>query len=342
MAVFSGVGRSSNVSFLGVRSVGVLRFEVTPSDLANTRFAVSPLFELTCLLRTLSGRSSATVLPAAWRAQLRPAFARLRRDTALDTVLALQQPRRGAQFIAPPPASLAQTIDDDLAAVRATPLALVRREFAEYGLPVPSRAVLGRVADTLDAAWRELVAPHWPQLRAICERDVVRRAGDLGRGGWAAALDGLHPAVRWCDGGIEIARLRGGTVPDGTTVPAGGTGLTLVPSVFVWPRIAAHYDDPWPRAIVYPARGSAALLEPARHRPPDALAALLGRTRAALLAALAEPASTTQLAHGNDLTVGAVGDHLAVLLNAGLVDRARTGRSVLYRRTPLGDALTGD
>jgi DNA-binding transcriptional ArsR family regulator len=315
----------------------VLRFEVTPSDLANTRFAVSPLFELTCLLRTLSGRSSAGLLPAPWRADLRPAFGRLRRDTALDAVLALQQPGRGAQFIVPPPTSLAQTVDEDLAAVRATPLAIARREFARYGLPVAgSRGVVLDIAAALEAAWHELVAPHWPQLRAICERDVVHRAGELGRGGWAAALDGLHPAVRWRADGIEIARMRGGSVP------VGGTGLTLVPSVFVWPRIAAHYEDPWPKAIVYPARGSAALLEPARHRPPEALAALLGRTRAALLAALAEPASTTQLARGNGVTVGAVGDHLAVLLNAGLVDRARHGRSVLYRRTPLGDALAGD
>jgi DNA-binding transcriptional ArsR family regulator len=57
--------------------------------------------------------------------------------------------------------------------------------------------------------------------------------------------------------------------------------------------------------------------------------------------ALAEPASTTQLARGNGLAVGALGDHLAVLRDAGLVDRARSGRSVLYRRTPLGDALAG-
>ena len=318
----------------------MLRFEVTPSDLAKTRFAVSPLFELTCLLRTLAGRSSAGILPAAWRAHLRPAFARLRRDTALgpafNTVLALQQPRRGAQFIVPPPASLAQTVDDDLAAVRATPPAIARREFAQYGLPAPGPRLLGLIADALEAAWHELVAPHWPQLRAICERDVVHRAGELGRGGWAAALDGLHDAVRWRADGIEIARFTGGSVP------VGGAGLTLVPSVFVWPRLAAHHEDPWPKAIVYPARGSAALLEPARHRPPEALAALLGRTRAALLAALAEPASTTQLARGNAMTVGAVGDHLAVLLTAGLVDRARHGRSVLYRRTPLGDALAGD
>ncbi|MDR3084504.1 MAG: helix-turn-helix domain-containing protein [Streptomyces sp.] len=65
----------------------------------------------------------------------------------------------------------------------------------------------------------------------------------------------------------------------------------------------------------------------------------MGRTRALLLLELAAPASTTQLARSLDLAPGAVGDHLTVLRRAGLLDRARTGRSVLYRRTALGDAL---
>ena len=60
-----------------------------------------------------------------------------------------------------------------------------------------------------------------------------------------------------------------------------------------------------------------------------------------MLYALADPASTTQLARSLRLAAGAVGDHLAVLLRAGLVDRGRSGRSVVYRRTPLGDALAG-
>jgi len=324
----------------------VLRFEVEPQDLLATRFAISPLFELNCLLRALSGRGSRNPLPPALRARLRPRFAVLRRDSALDAVLALLLPREGANFIAPAPTSMAQTIDDDLAAVRATPSSVARAEIARFVERQPQldarerallgeRAVVARIADTLGRAWFDLGAPDWPQLRAVCELDVVHRAGELGRGGWAAALAGLHDAVRWNAGGIEIARMTGGTVA------VGGAGLTLVPSVFVWPGLAAHYDDRWPKAIVYPARGTAALLEPARNRPPGALVALVGRSRAALLTALAEPASTTQLARSQQMAVGAVGDHLAVLRDAKLVDRARSGRSVLYRRTPLGDALAG-
>lgn len=334
-------------SFVVGRNVGrVLRFTVGAEDLLRSRFALSPIFELHNLLRMLSGMDNRR-LPASWTARLTPRFHRLRRDTDLDAVLALSTPRHGATFCSPPPQGLTQTIEADLAAVRAVPRAEATAEIAYYldrrpDVATATRGVLtgpdavDRIAGALATAWAELLAPDWPQLRAICERDVVHRAAELGRAGWAAALTGLHRRLRWRDGGIDILRM------SGSQVPLGGEGLLLVPSVFIWPGCAAHADEPWPKAIIYPARGAAALLQPAARTTPAALANLLGRSRARLLIALAEPASTSQLAHGLGFAVGAVGDHLAVLRRAGLVDRARAGRSVLYRRTPLGDALAGD
>jgi DNA-binding transcriptional ArsR family regulator len=180
-----------------------------------------------------------------------------------------------------------------------------------------------------------LVAADWPHLRVICERDVLHRSSQLTRAGWAAALSGLHPRVRWHKNGIEISKL---SYPE--PIPLGGAGVLLVPSVFVWPDVAIYIEDPWPRAIVYPARGIASLWE----RPasaPRALSDLLGQSRALLLLALAEPASTTQLAQLTKLVPGSVNDHLRVLHRAGLLTSARAGRSVLYRRTPLGDVVAG-
>jgi DNA-binding transcriptional ArsR family regulator len=321
----------------------MLRFVVGAEDLVQTRFALSPIFELQHLIRALAGPHRQGV-PEAWLARLRPRFAPLRAEPAIDAMLTLHLPRSGATFLAPPPQRHGQTIEDDLAALRAAPLTDVLAEIDFYlrrrrDVEERTRAVLtapdvlDRLATVLAKAWIELLADDWPRLRLLCERDIVHRAGELGRAGWAAALSGLHPKVRWRDGGIDLLG-RAGPV----TVLA-GAGLLLVPSVFVWPEIAVFADEPWPKAIVYPARGVATLLEHGPPEAPEPLSALLGRSRAQLLVTLADPASTSQLARAFGMATGAVGDHLAVLHRAGLVERARSGRSVLYRRTALGDAL---
>jgi hypothetical protein len=50
-----------------------------------------------------------------------------------------------------------------------------------------------------------------------------------------------------------------------------------VPSVFVWPRLALTLDPPWPPALIYPARGVAALWE----KPGPGSSGALGRLLAA-------------------------------------------------------------
>ncbi|MDI9835035.1 winged helix-turn-helix domain-containing protein [Streptomyces sp. KAU_LT] len=321
----------------------MLRFEVSVEDLLRSRFALSPAMDFCLLLRSLSGLNQP--LPPVWAARLKPPFERLRRETELGAVLALQTARGAPDFVAPAPRGLNQTWADDLATIRATPLEVARRDIATSATALAARdprvrAVLdsadavSRIAEAMDRAWHELLAPDWPQLRAICERDVVHRVGVIGEHGWATAIESLHPSIAWRAGGFEI-----GSFPSAGSVRLVGDGLLLIPSVFVG-NIAAHLDDPWPRTLVYAARGTAALWgDQAAGPQPDALTALVGRARARLLLALDAPASTSHLARSLAMAPGAVGDHLAILRGAGLLVRARSGRSVLYRRTPLGEAL---
>ncbi len=323
----------------------VIRLPVGPDDLAQSRFAISPLWELVHAMRALGGHDNRGGPAQPWIDRARDRFRELRRTADVDAVLGLQPPGYGVDFLLPPPSSVQTTVEDLLQVVRATPLHQARleiaRALAQGPPPTPRvRAVLERddvtayLAEVMARAWDLLLAPDWPQLRAILERDVVHRAGRLARDGWAAALADVHPQVRYADGCIEIpARV------DEGDVDLAGRGLLLVPSVFVWPNVAYGFDPPWPPALIYPARGVAALWSREPAGAPGGLARLLGPTRAAILTALDEPASTTQLVAALHLSVGGVGDHLAALRDAGVVSRARTGRSVLYTRTSVGDAL---
>ncbi|MEU4640566.1 helix-turn-helix domain-containing protein [Micromonospora sp. NPDC023814] len=328
-----------------------MRIEVTPADVAASRYAISPLGEAVAALRLCAGQNPASVL-APWVARARPGYQRLRRELpAVGALLALL--RRGgynADFIQPPPDGTGRDFAEELAVVRATPLAQARDELARNlagprGTPpayarriYDSPHVVDLLADAIEAAWATLVEPDWPRLRAVLERDLLHRAGRLLAYGWGAAVADLDPRLRWAPGGavgaIEVAD------GDPGVRRLDGRGLLFVPTVFG--TMITYVDPPWPFAVVYRASGVAELLgSPDPGRPEDALDRLVGQGRAAVLRALAAPATTSQLAAQLGASLGGVGGHLAVLRDAGLVARARTGRTVLYRRTPLGEALAG-
>jgi DNA-binding transcriptional ArsR family regulator len=326
-----------------------LRMEVRREDLTTSRFAVSPLWELTHALRLLWEAPSQPGDPVLrpWLMRVRDRYRELTRQADIEVIQALNPPGWGTDFLARVPVDLSTTIWDLLDEVRSTPAEQVRLEVAEAMRRQPpmdprirrilaSDRIAEYAADVLAAAWRALLEPEWRTLRAILERDVVYRAGQLTSRGWAAALSGLHPDLSWHRGRIELCRWS--TDED---VELGGRGLLFIPSVFVWPRLALTLDPPWPPALIYPARGVAALWqEPGAPRGgTGALGRLIGSSRAAVLLALEEPASTSQLAATLGQSLGGIGDHLAVLRAAGLITRARSGRSVLYRRTAVGDAL---
>jgi DNA-binding transcriptional ArsR family regulator len=96
---------------------------------------------------------------------------------------------------------------------------------------------------------------------------------------------------------------------------------------------------PYQPTIIYPARGVGTLWETGRSPSAEAPGALVGRTRAQLLAALDAPRTTSGLGRQFQVTPAAVSQHLAVLHANGLVSRSRLDGSVLYRRTLRGDDL---
>ncbi|MFC4910821.1 ArsR/SmtB family transcription factor [Actinomadura gamaensis] len=319
--------------------------EVGPGDVTASRFAVSPLAEVTSALGVLSGRHELGPLEP-WVRRARPTFRALMDDPSVRALAFLR--RRGgymADFVTPPPERVHVTLEEQLAQVRATPLALARHELAQNraGLPAPDRAVrtvldsddvVDLLANGLARAFGALIEPDWPTIRTIFERDLLYRAGRLAVYGWAEALAGLSPRVHWhpseTGGAIELAGL------EGPRTSLNGAGLLFQPSVFA--GLGYSTEPPWRNTLLYRARGVAALW--LRDAPPnDGLPKLIGRTRADVLRALDEPTTTTRLSALLGMSLGNVGDHLAVLRDCGLVARDRYGRAVLYRRTELGEAL---
>jgi DNA-binding transcriptional ArsR family regulator len=196
--------------------------------------------------------------------------------------------------------------------------------------PAATRELL---AGLLERCWQLLIAPHWARLRDLLDADMRYRAQTLADHGLERVLDDLHSRARWTGRALVIAQ------PQTRRHHLAGAGLLLVPSVFLWPDLVTILDPPARPALFYPARGIAELWLPAATAHSGALARLLGKTRAALLESLAEPASTHTLARRHELAPSTVSEHLTALYGARLVTRRRHRHTVIYQQTPLGAEL---
>ena len=78
---------------------------------------------------------------------------------------------------------------------------------------------------------------------------------------------------------------------------------------------------------------------PGRVARGEALAALVGRNRAAVLQSIADGCTTTELAHRVGISLAAASQHASVLRGASLIATRRQGGAVLHVLTPLGAEL---
>jgi DNA-binding transcriptional ArsR family regulator len=171
-------------------------------------------------------------------------------------------------------------------------------------------------------------------MLTLLHGDVLYRARRLTEGGTNLLFADFDPQVSWDSDTLYVVNEY-----FTRSVRLEGRGLLLVPSVFVWPRVFAKLDWPWQPTLRYPPRGVARLWERDGARPPEALAAVLGRSRTMLLTELDTPASTTDLVRRTGLSAGGVSQHLTALRSAGLVSAHRIGRFVLYARTTIAESL---
>ncbi|MFC7258844.1 ArsR/SmtB family transcription factor [Streptomyces lutosisoli] len=318
------------------------------SDLAQTRFAVSPMWEVGTSFKLLAS-GSAHPVHRPWAEQVRPRVAAAGLDRGW---LAELIPLSGyvPDFLNPAPAGPSPTLAEELAGIRAAPADRIRQDLdrlreeqgrlgprskALYADPEarPGRS-LDRLTEEIETYWELALAPYWARIRTVLDADVFHRARQVAEHGTARLFNELHTSLTWDDNALRLAR-RQRPLTRGTA----GAGLLLIPSAFTGPGPLTRVTPPQPPQLAYPARGIGALWTPRPTTGTAALAAVLGRSRTLLLTELDTPASTTELAHRTGLAPSGVSQNLTALRTAGLVTAHRAGRSVLYARTSAAETV---
>jgi DNA-binding transcriptional ArsR family regulator len=333
----------------------VLRILFSSEDLARTRVAPAPdpVWELVLSLHLLQDRGrvakagGGVAAIGGWRRGVQDALRRDGRLATMQLLFRLNPPHSYFPDFLTPWESL-YGLDAGLEALRATPRAQLRGDLSLLAeqRSLPARAaglargepdVLRHLTDSMAEYGQVAIDPYRAWLQASVDADRAGRAKAFLDGGTDGLLASLRPTARW-DG--EVLAIP--NYPSTRDLRLAGRGLLLVPSFFCDRVPVALVDPALPPVLVYPVdrlgglRSVAAAGGPARRQ---ALGALLGRTRAAVLEAVGDGSSTGEIARRLGISPAAASQHASVLRNAGLLVTRRDRNTVLHTLTPLGSAM---
>jgi DNA-binding transcriptional ArsR family regulator len=208
------------------------------------------------------------------------------------------------------------------------------------------RAARVRIARILKEFHRVAIQPYWSRIAAVLEGERNGLGRIVTAGGVERMLSTLHPDIRWRAPVLEVPGNGSGDIY------LGGRGLVLAPSLFLSSGATVVDDvrrDGGRQVLVFPAAVDPAAgpamwsldgtADPAPRDSDGALGALVGRTRAAVLQALADACTTTELAQRLGISPAGASQHTSVLREAGLVASRRSRNMVLHSVTPLGLAI---
>ncbi|HEX4088339.1 MAG TPA: winged helix-turn-helix domain-containing protein [Trebonia sp.] len=309
-------------------------WQISADTLAGSRFVISPLTETTACLLMLERGSAAHPGERRWLDAHQDDYRRYVKehpDVPWLIRFCLGRCWIPGVITVVPASSDELDFGDEIGQITGLSPDFVAADLGAAGVREYPSDLPRKAAELLEWVWENTVLPYWPERRKIIEADVVARTTQLGRGGWAQALSDMRPDMRWLgEGRLQINAF------ENPPREISGAQLLFVP---VTPKTGwVAWDEPYRYAVMYPCSG--ALADPGRRAAaPETLGALLGPARAAILMLLVTPKTTTQLVALTGQRLGSVGRHLQILRAAGLLERRRVGRSVLYRRSPAGDLL---
>ncbi|MFE6646241.1 ArsR/SmtB family transcription factor [Nocardioides sp. NPDC057772] len=321
----------------------MLRIHFTYEDLARVRIADGPdaLWEVQLSLHALQTHGRSVEL-TPWR---RHTLHTLPREVVRP--LAEIAPPRGISPDFLTPSGGAHGFGDGMEISLRTPRATISAQVAAMADQRRLTPWLEAVRRAETSALRTLgravaiyhegaIAPVWRSLSDVVAADRRMRAQQMSARGVGAVLAGL-PGCRWRAPVLEIENYKD------AEVRLEGRGLLLQPSYFCEPDTPIKLCDPGPEPmLVYPtakpATGLTASAESASV-PGRSVTALLGRTRAAALAAIGTGCSTGELARRCEISVGSASQQASILREGGLITTRRVGTSVCHEITSLGVQL---
>jgi hypothetical protein len=318
----------------------VLRIHFTPDDLTRIRVASTPdpLWEITFSLQRLQTSQGRWAF-ADWHRSTRATLSGTRLGTAVSRLLipVLPRARYLPDFLTPEES--ADGLERGLAAILDTPPDRVAHEMdllerisgaPDWAPRLAERTCRDELVRLLRAYHDAVVAPHHDRMcEALAgERVILARSTlDVGVGGLLARLS---PAMSWRPPVLHVDYV------EDRDLYLEGRGLRFIPSYFCWQLPMALADDTLRPVLVYPVHGAR---PPAPAMPEAALSALLGRTRAAALRAVALGMTTSELARFLGVSPATAAHHTTVLRDAGLSTSRRLQNTVLHTLTPLGAAM---
>ncbi|MFB7210048.1 ArsR/SmtB family transcription factor [Streptomyces sp. NPDC056255] len=319
----------------------MLRLHFSAGDLSRTRVADGPdaLWECVLSLHRLREERPESML-SGWREHV------LRHSRAPVPLLLPLVPARGyfPDFLTP--VEGAGGFEAGLDALLSTRRSRIREQMSLLATSHPltpwaldvaegGAATLRRLGAALRAYEHTAIGAWWPRLLAQVDADRTWRTRTQCSHGTEGMLRTFGPVMRWRPPVLEA------DYPVDKEVHLRGRGLLLIPSYFCRRTPVALADASLPPTLVYPARipeRSAPLTGPTRARP-EALARLLGHTRAAVLESLGHGCTTSELARRAGVSLSSASEHAAVLRDAGLVSSSRQRNCVRHALTPMGVAL---
>ncbi|MFG1911247.1 ArsR/SmtB family transcription factor [Kribbella sp. NPDC048928] len=305
-------------------------FLVDADTLVNARFGTSQLTETVAALKLLRTPVEPWFRPwkdthlAAYQAML---AAHPLRAALMESAFGYSW---AADFLTVPPLEPDLTIEAELDYLTSLDDDHIRADLSVVRTPLPlivqeSSGLAAEVAELLRWLWKATVEPEWPRRLRVLQADIVSRTSRLSEQGWSGVLRGLGPDVRWLgDGRIQVNRW--------DYPPTDVRGRDLMFLAAHSQRVNVSWRLPDRFALTYPVTGIFGTAQ----LPAEPLVQLLGRNRARILVEAAAPVSTTLLVASTGLSLATISDHLRVLTDAGLLERRRSGRSVLYWQSDTG------